>query len=239
MDSTHEWSSVIHSRTRQGSGCPVCRGSVTVPGFNDFQTHNPNLASQWHPSLNNNIRPDSVSPYSCVKYWWKCDKDESHVWEASLNNRNDKASNIGTGCPKCIVFKTESAFRDLFNSLTDLEFVDGRVSVKWSKRKFTQIDILNEENKICIEYDGLWSHGGQLPSPYSLEECINRDVRKTEALLTAGYKVIRIREARLPHLPLSDPNYFQITCKLRENKSAVVERCLEFMNLIPAIKSFD
>jgi hypothetical protein len=61
------------------------------------------------------------------------------------------------------------------------------------------------------------------------KECIERDVRKTEALLAAGYTVIRIREARLPHLPISDPNYFQITCKLREDKRVVVKRCIEFV----------
>jgi hypothetical protein len=236
VNPNHEWETPIYVRTGQNQGCPICTGTRIIPGLNDLATHNPKLASQWHPVFNDGTQPDEVAPYSSTKYWWQCEQDEGHVWEASVGNRNSRAKKIGTGCPHCIVYKAEKAFRDLFNEMTDLIFVDGKVPVKWSKRNFTQIDILNEENKICVEYDGLWSHGGKPPSPYSLEECIERDVRKTEALLAAGYKVIRIREARLPHLPLSDPNYFQITCKLREDRSLIVERCIEFMSLISAVK---
>lgn len=225
----HEWESVIHSRTRQGSGCQVCNSIKIVPGMNDLATHNPDLARQWHPILNNDIQPDSVARYSTMKYWWKCEQDDRHVWEASPNNRNGRGSSNGTGCPECIVYKTESAFRDLFNDMTSHEFVDGRVSVKWNKRKFTQIDILNKANKICIEYDGLWSHGGKPPSSFTLEECIDRDVRKTQALLAAGYKVIRIRDSGLPFLPITADKFFQIPYKLRQDKKGVIHRCIDFI----------
>lgn len=229
-NSKHEWKSVVHSRTRQGSGCQVCNSIKIVPGMNDLESHNPELASQWHPTLNNGIQPNSVAPYSSTKFWWQCKEEESHVWEAPINNRNAGPNKIGTRCPKCIVYKTESAFRDLFNELTDLEFIDGRVPVKWSKRNFTQIDILNEENKICIEYDGFWSHGGKPPSRFNLEECIDRDVRKTEALLAAGYTVIRIRDSDLPNIPVIADKFFQIPYKLRNDQLAVVQNCIDFIN---------
>lgn len=230
VNPAHEWEAPIYVRTGQNQGCPICTGTRIISGLNDLETHNPELASQWHPTLNNGIQPNSVAPYSSTKFWWQCKADESHVWEAPANNRNAGPNKIGTGCPKCVVYKTESAFRDLFNKMTDLKFVDGKVPVKWSKRKFTQIDILNEENKICIEYDGLWSHGGKPPSPFSLEECIDRDVRKTEALLAAGYTVIRIRDSGLPNVPVTADKFFQMHYELRQDKKAVVQRCIEFMN---------
>jgi hypothetical protein len=225
----HEWDTPLSLRTNQGQGCPICSGTRIVPGLNDLATHNPHLARQWHPILNKGIQPNEVAPYSSTKYWWKCDEDDTHAWEASVGNRNGGNNKIGTGCPECVVFKTESAFRDLFNEMTDLKFIDGRVPVKWSKRNFTQIDILNEENKICIEYDGYWSHGGKPPSSFTLEECIERDVRKTEALLEAGYTVIRIRDSELPKVPVSADNFYQIPYKLRQDKHTIVEYCLSFM----------
>lgn len=231
LNPNHGWKSVIHSRTRQGSGCQVCNNIKIVPGMNDLATHNPDLARQWHPTLNKGVLPNTISPFNDKKYWWQCDTEETHVWEASVNNRNGRKNKIGTGCPECIVFKTESAFRDLFNEMTDLKFVDGKVPVKWSKRNFTQIDILNEENKICIEYDGFWSHGGKPPSCFTLEECIERDVRKTEALLAAGYTVIRIRDSGLPNVPVSADKFFQIHYKLRQDKTDVARHCIEYLAL--------
>lgn len=231
---THEWQVPIVQRTNQSQGCPICDGKKIVPGLNDLATHNPDLASQWHPTSNNGIQPDSVAPFSATKYWWKCEQTGhhgSHVWEASPNNRNGGKNIISTGCPKCIVYKTENAFRDLFNSMTSLEFVDGRVPVKWNKRNFTQIDILNEKNKLCIEYDGLWSHGGKNNSPLPLNESTERDVRKTEALLAAGYAVIRIREAGLPNLLINNPKYFQVSFQVGEDKGVIAERCIDFVRI--------
>lgn len=230
VNPVHEWDAIVNTRTNQNQGCPICSGARIMPGINDLETHNPHLAKQWHPTLNKGIQPNLVAPYSNTKYWWKCSKDQSHVWEASPNNRNNKSNRSGSDCPKCIIYKTERAFRELFNNMTDLEFTDGKVPVKWRKRNLTQIDILNKEKKICIEYDGLWSHGGKSHSPFSQQESIERDKQKTNALLTSGYIVIRIREAGLPFLPIMADSFFQIHFELNENKNLVAEKCIEFLN---------
>ena len=225
----HEWKTAVVSRTSQGAGCLLCIGRIIVPGINDFQIQNPLLAEEWHPTLNEEILPSSVSPSSNSKYWWQCKENKNHVWEASVNNRNKKQ---GTGCPKCIIYKTEAEFRELFNAMTDLTFVDANVPVKWSKRNFTQIDILNIENKICIEYDGLWSHGGRKPSPYSEEESLDRDVRKTRALLDAGYIVVRIREEGLISIPFDANKFYQINWSLKESKNRIVMNCIKFLRKV-------
>ena len=57
---------------------------------------NPELARQWHPTLNGNICPDSLSSNSHSKVWWKCPKGDDHEWQASPNGRSQ-----GVSCPMC------------------------------------------------------------------------------------------------------------------------------------------
>lgn len=52
----HEWESPIRSRTTKGSGCLVCCGKQVLIGFNDLNTTHPELAKQWHPTKNGNIK---------------------------------------------------------------------------------------------------------------------------------------------------------------------------------------
>ena len=62
---------------------------------NSLAEHNPELVSEWHPTLNGDLTPTDVSYGSADKRWWKC--SEGHVWESSPNNRTSK----GRGCPEC------------------------------------------------------------------------------------------------------------------------------------------
>ncbi len=54
----------------------------------------PEIARQWHPTRNGNLKPEQVTPCTPKKVWWKCEK--GHEWEAGIYNRN-----IGQGCPYC------------------------------------------------------------------------------------------------------------------------------------------
>jgi hypothetical protein len=58
-------------------------------------TH-PQLAAEWHPTKNGNLRPEDVAAGSNQKAWWKCPKAEDHEWEATVKHRIN-----GTGCPYC------------------------------------------------------------------------------------------------------------------------------------------
>ena len=55
---------------------------------------NPQLASEWHPTKNENLTPNDVGIGSKKKVWWlgKCD----HEWAATISSRNK-----GNGCPYC------------------------------------------------------------------------------------------------------------------------------------------
>ena len=47
-----EWRPSIAGACRTGGGCPACSGKVLVEGVNDVATVHPEIAAQWHPTLN-------------------------------------------------------------------------------------------------------------------------------------------------------------------------------------------
>lgn len=110
--SGHEWQALIGNRTK-GQGCPYCSGKKILKGFNDLQTVNPDLAREWHPTKNENIRPCDVSKGSNKKVWWKCSK--GHEWQACICHRSK-----GAGCPYCSGKKVLKGFNDLQTVNPDL-----------------------------------------------------------------------------------------------------------------------
>lgn len=91
----HEWQAVIASRTR-GRSCPYCSGVKVLEGFNDLATLEPQLAAQWHLTLNKDITPQMVTRGSNKRVWWQC--AEGHVWKALIYSRTGRQ---GYGCPVC------------------------------------------------------------------------------------------------------------------------------------------
>ena len=90
----HEWKGIIAYRSK-GGGCPICSNQKVVKS-NSLGTVNPELAEEWHPTLNGDLTPFDVLPSSNKKIWWLCKANEEHYWEAKLNNRAN-----GKGCPYC------------------------------------------------------------------------------------------------------------------------------------------
>jgi len=92
----HEWNASIGERTLGKTNCPVCEGLKVVQS-NCLETTHPEISKEWHFRKNKNCTPRDIIAGSSKKVWWKCNKDEDHVWQASLNNRTSKNS----GCPIC------------------------------------------------------------------------------------------------------------------------------------------
>jgi hypothetical protein len=90
----HEWKTTVAHRNN-GKGCPICSGHK-VARSTSIATLKPELAKQWHPTKNDKLLPEHVSPGSSKKVWWKCPKGEDHEWEAMVANRSK-----GSGCPIC------------------------------------------------------------------------------------------------------------------------------------------
>jgi hypothetical protein len=55
------------------------------------------LLTQWHPTKNEELNPESFSHGSDKKVWWKCPKGDDHEWCAAIKDRTSKKSN----CPFC------------------------------------------------------------------------------------------------------------------------------------------
>ena len=90
----HEWQTKVAKRSG-GDNCTICSGRKIVES-NCLATTHPEIANQWHPTLNQSITPKETTKGRMDYYWWKCDKGDDHIWEASPNNRTR-----GKGCPIC------------------------------------------------------------------------------------------------------------------------------------------
>ena len=92
----HEYVAAVGMRTMRNSGCPYCAGKKVLAGFNDLTTTEPEIAAQWHPTLNGSLTPQMVTAGSHKKVWWLC--AEGHVWKAVIYSRAGKQRR---GCPVC------------------------------------------------------------------------------------------------------------------------------------------
>lgn len=102
----HEWEAIIANRV-WGNGCPYCTHQWVLKGENDLLTLEPELARQWHPTMNGDVTPDQVFSTTGKKYWWIC--DTGHEWDAKVSNRKS----FGLGCPICSNQRLMVGFNDL------------------------------------------------------------------------------------------------------------------------------
>ena len=194
-----EWQAVVNSR--KNNGCPYLNGHAIWKGFNDLQTTNPELAAQWHPTKNGNLKPTDIMAGSQKKVWWllsyndqKTGKCFDFEWLAVLNHRNE-----GIGCPYLamhkgeeyikqylqknnISFNTQQKFSDLLGT------GDGQLSYDFS--------IPNEKyGHILIEYNGIQHY--EAVDYFGGEEQFNKqkehDKRKRDYAKKHGYKLITVK----------------------------------------------
>jgi hypothetical protein len=92
----HEWSAQVNKRTGPApQGCPFC-SSHRVSMDNCLATRFPDVAREWHPSLNAPLSPSTVMGGSNKKVWWRC--QFGHVWKATVGSRTGPRHG---GCVVC------------------------------------------------------------------------------------------------------------------------------------------
>ena len=131
----HVWQANICDRNK-GQGCPYCVGKRISKGFNDLQTVNPALASEWNYDKNNGLQPEDVTPNCNKKVWWRCCK--GHEWQAFIYNRNK-----GNGCPYC-------SGRYAIKGENDLQTVNPALSSEWdydNNSGLTPEDVISNSSK--------------------------------------------------------------------------------------------
>lgn len=91
----HELQTIVRDRVR-GKGCAGCNGRALLPGENDLETLNPEVAAEWHPIKNGSVTARAVRAASTKRAWWRC--GDGHEWETSPYARTGPKR---TGCPYC------------------------------------------------------------------------------------------------------------------------------------------
>ena len=94
-NSDHEWQATPCDRVTDQSDCPFCMNR-RVHKSNCLSTLFPDLLSEWHPTKNSELSPDSVMASSGIIVWWQCEK--GHEWAISCGSRTGIKK---SGCPYC------------------------------------------------------------------------------------------------------------------------------------------
>lgn len=89
----HAYQAFVDLRTSKGTGCGFCSGRYAT-AETSLAAKRPDLSAQWHPTLNAELTPVEVTPYSRQKVWWLC--SNGHVTQDTVNNRSK-----GMVCPQC------------------------------------------------------------------------------------------------------------------------------------------
>lgn len=114
----HLWLQSPNIRVR-GNGCPFCARQQLWTGFNDLETVNPKLASQWDTEKNG-IKPSEIMTGAKFLAWWKC--DQGHEWQSQLRGRKDG------NCSICL----NRVFLKGFN---DVETKHPELAEQWNAKK--------------------------------------------------------------------------------------------------------
>ncbi|MBR1591622.1 MAG: zinc-ribbon domain-containing protein [Ruminococcus sp.] len=109
-----EWQVAPGVRNSNGkeTGCPCCGyswhdkkihkgSSIVMQGTNDLASQFPELAKEYHKSLNE-FKANEIKAHSGKKVYWQCTKcgyGKNGEWQATPGRRNQKG--YETGCPKC------------------------------------------------------------------------------------------------------------------------------------------
>lgn len=94
----HLWQSSPNTIVGNGekNNCPYCLRQ-TVSEDNNLEVCYPNLAKEWFTQRNKKSPDLVVAGGSHKRYWWRCSKVKSHIWQATIAQRK-----IGRGrCPSC------------------------------------------------------------------------------------------------------------------------------------------
>jgi hypothetical protein len=92
----HRFEAIIYNMARRPQACPYCSGKL-VDESNSLQSIYPQIARQWHATLNSPLQASDVTCQSGKKVWWQCPDNPLHVWQSTVQRRVVR----GSGCPEC------------------------------------------------------------------------------------------------------------------------------------------
>ena len=170
----HSWPAKVSDRTKKNStGCPFCANRKLKKGFNDLATVYPEIAKEWHPIKNGDLKPENVLYGSSQKVWWKC--KYGHEWQACISSRIK-----GHFCEKC------NSKNHVSIAEKTIVYYLNQAGVKVQENKKIgrkELDIFIPSMNVAIEYDGQRWHKNR-----------KRDLEKNKMCANLGITLYRIRE---------------------------------------------
>ncbi len=140
----HVWKARISDRA-YGSGCPCCSGYKIVLS-NCMATRFPEMAKEWHPTLNGKLTIYDVGG-GLKQHYWQCLKFKHHVWKSSISVRSK-----GHGCPFCNASKGEKMIAKYLHE-NDISFCS-EYRFKNSSIPRRRFDFYIQDKNIAIEFHG-------------------------------------------------------------------------------------
>lgn len=181
----HEFDTKVSSRTGKGTGCRVCSGNEVLKGFNDLESRFPEIAKEWHPTLNGNLIPSGVSFGSPTKRWWSC-PGYNHAYETSPSKRTGPSK---AKCPYC-------SNQELLPGFNDLATKNPELAAQWDYEKnhpLTPSEVFPTINKAIWWKCPNGAHPSWLSKSRKSEKC---PVCLNQTLLT-GFNDVASRDPEL------------------------------------------
>ena len=92
----HSFETEARNRTRRSMGCPECP-THRPNSSNNLLLLFPEIAKEWHPTKNKDLKPNQVAAPPRNKAWWLCSK--GHSYETNIGNRTRWKD---SKCPYCL-----------------------------------------------------------------------------------------------------------------------------------------
>lgn len=134
-----EWQATIQNRTMRGHGCPYLSNMAVWEGYNDLKTTFPELAAQWHPTKNGELKPSEVVYGSNQKVWWllpyndlTTGKHFDFEWQSTIVDRTGSKK---LGCPYLSNAAVWKGYNDLATSFPEIAALWHPTKNKHTKNK--------------------------------------------------------------------------------------------------------
>ena len=83
----------------------IFSGYIKQLKSNNLSLLYPDIASEWHPTKNSDLKPDFFTPHNDIKVWWICPK--GHEYQCTIAHRV-----AGSNCPYCSNRKLLKGYND-------------------------------------------------------------------------------------------------------------------------------
>ena len=132
----------------KGNRCPYCNGKKVKIGFNDLASQYPEIAKEWHPTKNGDLKPTDVTSKSGKRAWWLC-LSHNHEWQAKIYSRT-----LGHGCPNCCPkSKGEEKIKQLLN-IWDIKYIYNKRFPTCKNKNTLPFDFYLPYYNLLIEFHG-------------------------------------------------------------------------------------